>query len=191
MKIALLPVLVLAVAGCATTDAASQPTVPVPMSVVPAGRPGQNPGASGEVTWTGIAEARIERRATFDDWLVSGSDVRIGRRPDGMWSGTLFGRPVTLSTSIGQVVGSGIDLSVERNGAVTRITGTVFDSPVNLDVSISRVRGIAGGHSFDLARQGPGQYDGPAGMLTLRGAATNNAAPMPQAALALLAALLR
>ncbi len=191
MKIPLLAALAVAVAGCATVDAASQPTVPVPMSVVPPGRPGQNPSAAGEVLWAGLAQVQTPRRATFDDWLVSGPDVKVGRRPDGMWSGTFFGRPVTLSTSIGQISGSGIDLAVERNGAVTRITGSVFGAPVGFDVSISRVNGVAGGNSFDLSRQGPGQYDSPAGMLTLRGAASNNAAPMPQAALALLAALLR
>jgi hypothetical protein len=191
MKTSLLVALALAVAGCATTDAASQPTVPVPMSVVPPGKPGQNPGASGEVAWADVSQPQAARRATFDDWLVSGPNVRIGRRPDGMWSGTFFGRQVTLSTTIGQISGSGIDLLVERNGATTRITGTVLDAPVNLDVSISRVNGFAGGNTFDLARQGPGQYDGPTGMLTFRGAATNNSAPMPQAALALLAALLR
>jgi hypothetical protein len=191
MKTSLLVALALAVAGCATTDAASQPTVPVPMSVVPPGKPGQNPGASGEVAWADVSQPQAARRATFDDWLVSGPNVRIGRRPDGMWSGTFLGRQVTLSTTIGQISGSGIDLLVERNGATTRITGTVLDAPVNLDVSISRVKGFAGGNTFDLARQGPGQYDGPTGMLTFRGAATNNSAPMPQAALALLAALLR
>ncbi len=191
MKIPLLVALALAIAGCATVDAASQPTVPVPMSVVPPGRPGQNPGVSGEVLWADLAQAQAPRRATFDDWLVNGPDVKVGRRPDGMWSGTFLGRPVTLSTSIGQISGSGIDLSVERNGAVTRIIGSVFDAPVNFDVSISRVKGVAGRNAFDLSRQGPGQYDSPAGMLTLRGAASNNAAPMPQAALALLAALLR
>ena len=191
MKTPLLVALALAVAGCATTDAASQPTVPVPMSIVPAGRPGQNPGATGEVLWADLNQAQPPRRATFDDWQVSGPGVKIGRRPDGMWSGTLFGRPVTLSTPIGQISGSGVDLLVERNGAATRISGTVFDAPVMFEVSISRVKGVAGGNSFDLSRQGPGQYDSQAGMLTLRGAASNNAASMPQAALALLAALLR
>jgi hypothetical protein len=191
MKIDLLLALALAVTGCATLDAASQPTIPVPMSPVPPGRPGQNPGASGEVLWADVAQAQTPRRATFDDWLVSGPDLRIARRPDGMWSGTLFGRPVTLSTSLGQISGSGVDLAVERNGAATRIFGTVFDAPVKVEVTVSRVRGAAGGNAFDLARNGPGQYDSPAGLLSLRGAAATNAAPMPQVALALLAALLR
>ena len=191
MKTALLVALALAVAGCATLDSASQPTIPVPMSPVPPGRPGQNPGASGEVLWADAPQAQSPRRATFDDWLVSGTDSRIARRPDGMWSGTLFGRPVTLSTTLGQISGSGIDLAVERNGAATRISGTVFDAPVRFEVAISRVKGAAGGNAFDLSRQGPGQYDGPAGMLSLRGAAATNAAPMPQVALALLATLLR
>ena len=80
---------------------------------------------------------------------------------------------------------------MERHGAGTRISGTVFDAPVNLEVTVARVKGFAGANAFDLSRQGPGQYDSPAGMLTLRGAAGTNAAPMPQVALALLAALLR
>ncbi|MCX5730759.1 MAG: hypothetical protein NTY18_05280, partial [Deltaproteobacteria bacterium] len=66
--------------GCATLDSAAQPTVPVPMSPVPPGRPGQNPGASGEVLWAGLAQAQPGRRTTFDDWVVSGPNVKIGRR---------------------------------------------------------------------------------------------------------------
>ncbi len=191
MKSSFLAALALAAAGCASLDAAHQITVPVPMSQVPAGRPGQNPGPSGEVAWAELARPQSPRRAGFDDWVVTGPEMKIARRPDGMWSGTLYGRPVTLSTTIGQISGSGVDLTVERNGATTRIGGTVFDVPVRFEVSINRVNGVAGGNAFDLSRQGPGQYDGPAGMLTLRGSAATNAASMPQAALALVAALLR
>ena len=191
MKTPLLLALVLAVAGCATLDSASQPTVPVPMSPVPPGRPGQNPGISGEVLWADASRAQAPRRAAFDDWLVNGPDWKLGRRVDGMWTGTFMGRPVTLAPALGTISGSGVELAVERHGAGTWITGTVFDAPVRFEVTVSRVKGFAGGSTFDLARQGPGQYDGPAGMLTLRGAAGTNAAPMPQVALALLAALLR
>ena len=191
MKNSLLAALALAATGCASLDAAHQVTVPVPMSAVPPGRPGQNAGPSGEVAWAELARPQSPRRATFDDWVVTGPEMKIARRPDGMWSGTLYGRPVTLSTTIGQISGSGVDLTVERNGATTRIGGTVFDAPVQFEVSINRVSGFAGGNAFDLSRQGPGQYDGPAGMLTLRGLAATNAASMPQAALALVAALLR
>jgi len=191
MKSPLLAALALAATGCASLDAAHQLTVPVPMSPVPAGKPGQNAGPSGEVAWTDLARPQSPRRVTFDDWVVVGPEMKVARRPDGMWSGTLFGRPVTLSTTIGQISGSGVDLTVERNGATTRIGGTVFDAPVRFEVSINRVNGFAGGNAFDLSRQGPGQYDGPDGMLSLRGAASNNAASMPQAALALLGALLR
>jgi hypothetical protein len=191
MKSSALVALALAVAGCATLDSASQPTVPVPMSQVPPGRPGQNPGTSGEVLWADPSQAQTPRRAAFDDWTVNGPEVKIGRRVDGMWSGTFLGHPVTLAPALGTVSGSGIELVVERHGAGTWIAGTVFDAPVRFEISASRVKGVAGANTFDLARQGPGQYDSPAGMLTLRGAAGTNAAPMPQVALALLAALLR
>jgi hypothetical protein len=191
MKTTNLVALALAVAGCATLDSASQPTVPVPMSPVPPGRPGQNPGTSGEVLWADLSQAQTPRRAAFDDWAVSGPEVKIGRRPDGMWSGTFLGHPVTLAPAMGTISGSGIELAVERHGAGTRISGTVFDAPVNFEVTVTKVTGFAGANAFDLSRQGPGQYDSPAGMLTLRGAAGTNAAPMPQVALALLAALLR
>ena len=90
--------------------------------------------------------------------------------------GDLHGRPVTLAPALGTISGSGIDLVVERHGAGTWITGTVFDAPVKFEVSISRVKGFAGGNAFDLAL-GLGQYDGPSGMLTLRGAAGTNAGP--------------
>ena len=191
MKLSLLAALALAATGCASLDAAHQITVPVPMSAVPAGKPGQNAGPSGEVAWADLARPQSPRRATFDDWQVVGPEMKIGRRPDGMWSGTLYGRPVTLAATIGQITGSGVDLVVERNGATTRIGGMVFDAPVRLEVSINRVNGFAGGNVVDLSRQGPGQYDGPAGMLTFRGVAASNAASMPQTALALVAALLR
>ncbi len=191
MKTAASLLLVLLVAGCATLDSASQPTVPVPMSAVPPGKPGQYPGPGGEVLWADIGQAQTPRRARFDAWLVDGPDVKIARRPDGMWTGTFFGRPVTLSTSLGQIVGSGIDLAIERHGAGTWVTGMVFDAPVRFELTITRVKGGAGRNTFDLSRQGTGQYDGPAGMLTLKGSAITNDAPMPQTALALLAALLR
>ena len=123
MKTAASLLLVLLVAGCATLDSASQPTVPVPMSAVPPGKPGQYPGPGGEVLWADIGQAQTPRRARFDAWLVDGPDVKIARRPDGMWTGTFVGRPVTLSTSLGQIVGSGIDLAIERHGAGTWVTG--------------------------------------------------------------------
>jgi hypothetical protein len=191
MKPQALLALALLVAGCATLDSASQPTVPVPMSAVPPGKPGQNPGPGGEVLWADIGQAQTPRRARFDAWLIDGPDVKIARRPDGMWTGTFFGRPVTLSTSLGQIAGSGIDVAVERHGAGTWITGMVFDAPVRFEITVTRVKGGAGRNAFDLSRQGPGQYDSPAGMLTLKGSAVTNEAPMPQTALALLAALLR
>ena len=191
MKTPFLLVVALAVSGCATLDSASQPTVPVPMSPVPPGRPGQNPGISGEVLWADASRAQTPRRAAFDDWVVNGPDWKLGRRVDGMWTGTFMGRPVTLAPALGTISGSGIELAVERHGAGTWITGTVFDAPVKFEVTVSRVKGFAGGNTFDLARQGPGQYDSLAGMLTLRGAAGTNAASMPQVALALVAALLR
>src|SRR5512137_1467736 len=141
MKSSALVALALAVAGCATLDSASQPTVPVPMSQVPPGRPGQNPGASGEVLWADLAQAGTPRRASVDDWLVSGSDVKVGRRVDGMWTGTFLGRPVTLAPAMGTISGSGVELVVERHGAGTRISGTVFDAPVSFEVTIQRVKG--------------------------------------------------
>jgi hypothetical protein len=143
------------------------------------------------VLWADASRALTPRRAAFDDWVVNGPDWKLGRRVDGMWTGTFMGRPVTLAPALGTISGSGIELAVERHGAGTWITGTVFDAPVKFEVTVSRVKGFAGGNTFDLARQGPGQYDSLAGMLTLRGAAGTNAAPMPQVALALLAALLR
>jgi hypothetical protein len=191
MRNPLLAALFLALAGCAALDSATQPTVPVPMSQVPPGRPGQNPGPSGEVRWADLSPAQATRGAAFDDWVVNGPDWKVVRRVDGTWAGTFMGRPVTLAPTLGTISGSGIDLVVERHGAGTWITGTVFDAPVKFEVSISRVKGFAGGNAFDLARQGPGQYDSQAGMLTLRGAAGTNAAPMPQVALALVAALVR
>ena len=65
--------------GCATLDSASQPTVPIPTSSVPPGKPGQSPGASGEVLWADLSQAQPNRRTTFDDWLVSGTTTPCRR----------------------------------------------------------------------------------------------------------------
>jgi len=180
-----------ALAGCATLDSAAQPTVPVPMSPVPPGRPGQNPGALGEVLWAAPSQAPPPRRTTFDDWQVNGPNVKIGRRPDGIWAGTLFGRPVTLSPSMGSISGPGVDLSIERHGMGTWISGTCLDAPVRFEISGARVKGSAGANVFDLPALGPGQFGTQAGLLTLSGSAARNDAAMPQVALALLAVLLR
>lgn len=183
--------LALALAGCATLDTSSKPTVPVPMSSVPAGAPGQNPGASGEVVWADLSQAQTTRRARFDDWLVSGPNVKIGRRPDGMWTGTLLGTPVTLSPTMGNVSGSGVDLSIEWHGTGTWITGSCLGAPVRFEISGIHVKGTAGANAFDLKALGPGQFGDPAGLLTLTGSAARIDAAMPQMALALLAVLLR
>jgi hypothetical protein len=180
----------LALAGCATLDSASRPTVPVPMSPVPAGKPGQNTGVSGEVLWADLSQALPSRRASFDDWLVSGPNVKIGRRPDGIWAGTLLGHPVTLSPSIGSLTGSGVELAVEWHGTGTWISGTCFGAPVRFEVSGVHVKGSAGANVFDLAALGPGQFGGQGGLLTLSGAAARSDASMPQMALALIAVLL-
>jgi len=42
--------------------------------------------------------------------------VKIGRRPDGVWGGTLLGRPVTLFPTMGSIAGSGVDLAIEWHG---------------------------------------------------------------------------
>jgi len=191
-SVALLSLAALATStSCATLDSASQPTVPVPMSQVPAGRPGQNPGASGEVLWADLSQPQPSRRATFDDWTVSGPSVKIARRPDGVWVGTLLGRQVTLSPTMGSIAGSGVELAIEWHGRGTWITGTCFDAPVRFEVSGARVKGNAGANVLDLPALGPGQFGSQAGLLTLSGSAARTDAAMPQMALALVAVLLR
>jgi len=181
----------LALAGCATLDTSAKPTVPVPMSAVPAGQPGQNAGVSGEVVWADLSQAQTPRRARFDDWLVSGPSVKIGRRPDGIWTGTLLGTPVTLSPTLGSISGSGVDLSIEWHGTGTWITGSVFGAPVRFEISGVHVKGTAGANVFDLLAYGPGQFGDQAGLLTLSGSASRTDAAMPQMALAMVAVLFR
>jgi hypothetical protein len=181
----------LSLAACATLDSSAKPTIPVPMSQVPAGKPGQNLGASGEVVWADLSQAGASRRATFDDWLVSGPGVKIGRRPDGIWVGTLLGKPVTLSPSLGNLNGTGMDLAIEWHGTGTWVTGTCLGAPVRFEVSGARVKGNAGANVFDLVALGPGQFGTQAGLLTLSGSAARTDAAMPQMALALLAVLLQ
>jgi hypothetical protein len=180
----------LSLAACATLDSAAKPSIPVPMSQVPAGRPGQNPGASGEVVWADLSQAVTSRRATFDDWLVNGPSVKIARRADGIWAGTLHGRPVTLSPSLGNLSGAGVDLAIEWHGTGTWVTGTCLGEPVRFEVSGNHVKGNAGANVFDLVALGPGQFGTQAGLLTLSGSAARTDAAMPQMALALLAVLL-
>jgi hypothetical protein len=181
----------LALSACATLDTSAKPTVPVPMSAVPAGAPGQNPGISGEVVWADLSQAQTTRRARFDDWMISGPSVKIGRRPDGIWTGTLLGNPVTLSPSMGNISGSNVDLSIEWHGTGTWITGSCFGAPVRFEISGVHVKGTAGANVFDLKALGPGQFGDAAGLLTLSGSAARTDAAMPQMALAMLAVLLR
>jgi hypothetical protein len=181
----------LALGGCATLDSSSKIAVPVPMSAVPAGQPGKNPGPKGEVVWADLSQAMTTRKARFDDWAVAGPSVNIARRADGMWSGTMLDTPVTLSPSIGNVSGSGVDLTIEWHGTGTWVTGSCFGAPVRFEISGEHVKGTAGANVFDLKALGPGQFGDIRGLLTLSGSAARTDAAMPQMALAMLAVLIR
>jgi hypothetical protein len=161
------------------------------MSAVPPGQPGQRPGVTGEVLWADLSQAEPSRRASFDDWLVKGPDVRIGRRPDGMWVGTLWGRPVTLSPTLGSISGADVELTIEWHGTGIWVTGNCFGAPVRFEISGNQVKGNAGANVFDLKALGPGQFGSQAGLLTLTGSASRTDAAMPQMALAMVAVLLR
>lgn len=184
---------ILALAGlpaCAGLSSTAAPPLPVAMSPVPDGRPGEYPGPTGRVAWTPRGAAAGESlKVKFDDWSVVGAGVRLERRPDGMWSGTAGGRAVTLSVTIGQVSGSGVDLAVDRQSKVTRISGSWMGVPLRIELEPRRIGGTAGPRAIELVPMTSGAYEGAAGALALEGVAATAEPPMPQLALALVAAL--
>ena len=182
------PALPLALAACATTP----PSLPIPMSALPPGPPPAELRALGEVLWADIGQARPGRRAAFDGWRVVGPPVDLVRQADGRWVGTFRGVGVAVAPGPGRISGPGVDVSIvrQKDGSVLA-SGTWLGAPLSIELSPDRIRGGAGGNAFDLTWMGPGMYNSYAGLLQLKGAASQVADPLlPQLVLALVAVLM-
>ncbi|HUL58539.1 MAG TPA: hypothetical protein VLU43_04655 [Anaeromyxobacteraceae bacterium] len=167
-----------------------------------AGAPATAFDPTGEMTFrpgVGIAIG-----ASFDDELVVGPGVNMARQEDGAWAGDLAGRNVELEVVPGRLNGANVSLALSENNGLTRIEGLFFGQRVRIQMDGKRFRGRVGACSVDLERKAPGIFIGDIGCvrgsgqefptvaratLRLSGVAAENAPPMPQFALGLLAIL--
>ncbi|BDG05625.1 hypothetical protein [Anaeromyxobacter oryzae] len=176
---------VLLLAACATTPSGT----PVKMTELGAPPPSGAPFEPiGELLFTG------GRSAAYSLHRVVGPTVNLTYTADGKWAGNLDGRDVRLTAAPGKLTGAGVDLNIISEGDQVTIRGLWFQRKVWLDISPKKLTGRAGGPSYDFTRTAKNLWSGrtAAGLSGLE--ARGNAqkfpdVPMPQFALALLAAL--
>jgi hypothetical protein len=166
--------------GCATVVKPAAP--PVPMTPPPQGAAAEEFRSKGELVWTDLTGASPPRRASFDDWRVSGHKVNLARTPDGTWSGKLGGRDVRLATAPGKVTGPGVELSLtyDDKGAVV-VDGLWGGRAVRLVLAKDRISGSTPGGPIDVTDMGTGMFNSYQGLLQISGPPD-----MPQVVLALL-----
>lgn len=139
--------------------------------------------------------------ASFDGGRVVGPLINVARRDDGSWAGDLGGESTDLTVTGARATGVNVNIHFERKGKATEIQGLLFGQRVRFELSDKRFRGRLGECSFDLKRRRPGVYVGDVGCLAdgvprtaratlnLTGDAALDEPPLPQVALALIAAL--
>jgi hypothetical protein len=137
---------------------------------------------TGEVVWTDLTGVSGPRRASFDDWRVTGPKVALTRAPDGNWVGKLGSSEVRLVTAPGKVTGAGVELSLttDDKGDVV-VDGLWGGRPVHLLLGKKRISGTTPRGPIDVTEMGSGMYNSYQGLLQLSGPPD-----MPQVVLALL-----
>jgi hypothetical protein len=176
---------VLLLAACATTPSGT----PVKMTELAAPPPSGAPfEPMGELLFSG------GRSAAYSLYRVVGPKVNLTYTSDGKWAGTLDGRDVWLTAAPGRLTGSGVDLHIFSEGDQVTVRGSWFQRKVWLNVSPKVLNGHAGGPSYDFTRTAPNLWSGNtaggvAGLEARGDAQKFPDVPMPQFALALLAAL--
>lgn len=180
-------VALVAVAACATARPAGSP---VAMTEPPAAAKAAPFAPTGELDWSG------GRSAAYDARAVIGPTVDVAYTGSGHWAGTFGGRDVSVQASPGRLSGPNVDLHVLRSGDRITLRGLWLGHQVWLDASPQALEGhtAADGPSFELRRSSPGFWwgdtpRGPAGLRLKGDAQRFPDVPMPQFALALLAAL--
>ena len=184
--IALQSVLALALlASCATTPSGSPVQVTQLGAPPPRGAPFE---AMGELLFSG------GRSAGYSLHRVVGPTVNVSYTADGKWAGNFDGQDVWLTATPGKLSGPGVALSLFSEGDQITIRGRWFQRQVWINVSPKVLNGKTGGASFDFTRTAPNAWSGHTaagrgGMRVLGDAQKIPDVPMPQFALALLAAL--
>lgn len=139
--------------------------------------------------------------ATFDGERVVGPLINVARRDDGSWAGDLGGESTDLTVTSERATGVNVNIQFARKGKATEIQGLLFGQRIRFELTDKRFSGRLGECSFDLKRRRPGLYVGDVGCLSegvprtaratlnLSGDAALEDPPLPQVALALIAAL--
>lgn len=158
---------------------------------------------SGEVRI--LAWGTMGTSASYDDGRVVGPNVNLTRREDGTWAGDLAGRNVDLEVQDGRLAGANVNLTLSRKGDALHCEGLFFGTRFRFDLDRKKLSARFGDCTVDAKRsKAPGQLRGDAACLRrpggsfpstaratvqLIGDAADEAPPLPQLALALLAAM--
>ena len=186
VAVAALAVAMMLFAACATTPPPGNPVQMTELAAPPSdGAPFQ---PMGELLYSG------GRSAGYDLYRVVGPRVNISYTKDGKWAGNLDGRDVWLTATPGKLKGAGVDLTLSSEGDKISIRGTWFQRRISLSMSPTALQGRAGVPAYDFTRTAPNLWSGPtprgqAGLEARGDAQKFPDVPMPQFALALLAAL--
>ena len=176
--------LAVSLVGCAT--AVKPPPPPIPMTPPPGVEAPGDVQPTGELVWTDLTGVSPPRRASFDDWRVTGPRMALRRAPDGKWVGKVAGREATVATAPGKVTGNGVDLALtsdEKGGVL--VDGMWGGRQVHLVLGKVRITGTIPGGQIDLTDMGAGMFNSYQGLLQISGPPD-----MPQVVLCLLAVLL-
>lgn len=156
---------------------------------------------TGELRFLGYGSTGTS--ASFDGERLVGPTVNLTRREDGTWAGDLAGQNMDLEVSERRVRGPNVSLSLTQKAGRTEVEGIFFNQRFRASMDAKRLHGRFGECSFDLARKRGGRFHGNYGCqrpgasfpssakatLSLLGTAADEAPPLPQFALALVAIL--
>lgn len=130
------------------------------------------------------------RSASFDDHRVLAPNMNVSRRSDGSWAGVVSAPSNTVidvEYVDGEIRGSNISLRVTEREDGVRIMGYWLGRQMRFELDDDAVRVMTPNRQFAISRRSRGVF-GPAGEFRLEGEAQRVHPPMPQFALALIAA---
>ena len=172
-------------ASCATTPSGTPVQVTRLDAPPPRGTPFE---PMGELRFSG------GRSAGYSLHRVVGPTVNLSYTADGKWAGNLDGHDVSLTATPGKLTGPGVTLNLFAEGDQVTIRGTWFQRQVWINISPRALNGRTGAASFDFTRAAPDAWSGHTaggrgGVRAIGDAQKFPDVPMPQFALALIAAL--
>lgn len=165
------------------------------------------PAAAFEPTGEVVFHARgtIGTSAAYDSDRVVGPVVNMTRQDGGGWAGDLLGENLDLAVTPTKASGPNVNLVFSQKSGRTEIEGLFFGVRLRIEMDKKKLKGRFGTCSLDLARKGTSVFFGDLGCirpgaslpetakatLELQGDAASDTPPLPQFALALIAALPR